>query len=164
MDSMTPQQRHRCMASIRGKDTGPEMAVRRMVHAMGFRYRLHVRALPGCPDIVLPRHRKIIFVHGCFWHAHGCAASRRTPATNKKFWKDKFTRNKERDAKSLQALWRGGWQVLVIWECETKEAAQLRTRIAGFLAPAARAANYPLNEQHALYGMVAEASEFEIRN
>ncbi len=159
MDRMTPQQRHRCMASIRSKDTGPELAVRRMVHAMGFRYRLHVRALPGCPDIVLPRHRKIIFVHGCFWHAHGCRTSRRAPATNKKFWKEKFARNKTRDAENLRALWRGGWQVLVIWECETKDKEQLHSIIAAFLAPAARSADYPLDERHALYGMVAEAPE-----
>ena len=81
------------MSRIRGKDTGPEMAVRRMAHAMGFRYRLHVKGLPGKPDIVLPRHRKVIFVHGCFWHAHGCDAARRPPPTHKGFWGEKFERD-----------------------------------------------------------------------
>ncbi|MGI6391628.1 MAG: very short patch repair endonuclease [Kiritimatiellia bacterium] len=85
MDTMTPEQRRRCMSRIRSKDTAPEWRVRRMVHAMGFRYRLHVKHLPGRPDIVLPRHRKIILVHGCFWHAHGCAAARRMPSTRTQF-------------------------------------------------------------------------------
>jgi len=147
------------MSRIRGKDTGPEMAVRRMAHAMGFRYRLHVKGLPGKPDIVLPRHRKVIFVHGCFWHAHGCDAARRPPATHKRFWKEKFARNAARDREALRALWQAGWQVLVVWECETKDARQLRAILAAFLAPAARTANYDLAERHALYGLAAERSE-----
>lgn len=144
------------MSRIRGKDTGPEMAVRRMAHAMGFRYRLHVKGLPGRPDIVLPRHRKVIFVHGCFWHTHGCDAARRPPATHKRFWREKFARNAARDREALRALWQAGWQVLVVWECETKDARQLRAILAAFLAPAARTANYDLAERHALYGLAAE--------
>ncbi len=147
------------MSHIRGKDTGPEWVVRRMVHAMGFRYRLHVKDLPGKPDLVLPRHRKIIFVHGCFWHAHGCRMVKRPPATHKRFWKDKFAKNVSRDRLTLHHLWKAGWQVLVVWECETKDPAQLRTILSSFLAPALGASNYGLAEQHALYGQAAESRE-----
>jgi DNA mismatch endonuclease (patch repair protein) len=159
MDRMTPEQRHTCMSHIRGKDTGPEWAVRRSVHAMGFRYRLHVKTLPGKPDLVLPRHRKIIFVHGCFWHAHGCRAARRPPATHPRFWKEKFAKNVRRDRQALTRLWQAGWQVLVVWECETKDPEQLRARLSAFLAPSSGAANYDLADQHALYGQAAEAGE-----
>ena len=114
MDRMTPEQRHRCMSHIRCKDTEPEWAVRRMVHAMGFRYRLHVKGLPGKPDLVLPRHHKIIFVHGCFWHAHGCRTAQRPPATHRRFWKEKFATNVRRDEQALRQLWQEGWQVLVV--------------------------------------------------
>jgi DNA mismatch endonuclease (patch repair protein) len=147
------------MSRIRSKDTGPEWAVRRLVHAMGFRYRLHVSTLPGKPDIVLPRHRKVILVHGCFWHAHGCDVARRPPATRRRFWDEKFTRNAARDRTVLRQLWQSGWQVLVVWECETKDPARLREILAAFLAPPPGAANYDLVEQHALYGFAAEAPE-----
>ena len=159
MDRLTPEQRHTCMSHIRGKDTGPEWAVRRLVHALGFRYRLHVKGLPGKPDIVLPRHRKIIFVHGCFWHAHGCRITQRPPATHTRFWKEKFAKNVQRDQTALRALWRVGWQVLVVWECETKNADQLRALLAAFLAPSPPVANYDLGDQHALYGLVAEEQD-----
>ena len=158
MDRLTPEQRHACMSHIRGKDTEPEWVVRRMVHAMGFRYRLHAKSLPGKPDLVLPRHRKIIFVHGCFWHAHGCRTARRPPATNRRFWKAKFARNVQRDRQALRALWQAGWQVLVVWECETKNPDRLRAALAAFLAPSAPSANYGLADQHALYGLASEAS------
>ncbi len=147
------------MSHIRGKDTGPEWAVRRMVHAMGFRYRLHVKTLPGKPDLVLPRHRKIICVHGCFWHAHGCRAARRPPATHTRFWREKFAKNVQRDRQTLTQLWQAGWQVLVVWECETKDPDLLRAKLAAFLAPTGRTANYALADQHALYGLAAEAPE-----
>jgi DNA mismatch endonuclease (patch repair protein) len=147
------------MSRIRSQDTGPEWAVRRMVHALGFRFRLHVKELPGKPDIVLPRHRKVILVHGCFWHAHGCRPAQRLPATHKRFWKEKFARNAARDRQTLQRLWEAGWQVLVVWECETKDPARLRAVLAAFLAPSAGASNYDLADQHALYGQAAEAGE-----
>lgn len=156
MDRMTPEQRHTCMSHIRGKDTAPEWVVRRMVYAMGFRYRLHVKGLPGKPDLVLPRHRKIIFVHGCFWHAHGCRPARRPPATHKRFWKEKFAKNVQRDQQALRDLWQAGWQVLVVWECETKDPGRLRALLSAFFAPSARTANYDLADQHALYGLAAE--------
>lgn len=159
MDRMTPEQRHTCMSHIRGKDTTPEWAVRRMVHAMGFRYRLHVKGLPGKPDLVLPRHRKIIFVHGCFWHAHGCRTARRPPATHACFWKEKFAKNVQRDQQALRALWQSGWQVLVVWECEAKDLDRLRALLSAFLAPSARTVNYDLADQHALYGLAAETPE-----
>ena len=159
MDRMTPEQRHRCMSCIRAKDTVPEWVVRRMVNALGFRYRLHVKALPGRPDLVLPRHRKIIFVHGCFWHAHGCRRAQRPPATHTRFWKEKFACNAARDQAALRALWQAGWQVLVVWECETKDPDQLRALLAAFLASPPGAANYALADQHALYGLVAEEQD-----
>jgi len=147
------------MSHIRGKDTGPEWTVRRMAHAMGFRYRLHAKELPGKPDLVLPRHRKIIFVHGCFWHAHGCDAAKRPPATHKRFWKEKFARNVRRDREVLRQLWEAGWQVLVVWECQTKDPDQLRAILTAFLASPPGAANYALDDQHALYGLAAETPE-----
>jgi len=159
MDRMTPEQRHRCISHIRSKDTEPEWVVRRLIHAMGFRYRLHVKNLPGKPDIVLPRHRKVIFVHGCFWHAHGCRVGGHAPATHKKFWKAKFANNVRRDQEALRRLWQAGWKTLVVWECETKDPGQLRTLLTAFLSPAAHAANYEMADQHALYGLVAEPPE-----
>jgi len=147
------------MSHIRSKDTEPERIVRRTVHAMGFRYRLQVKSLPGKPDLVLPRHRKIIFVHGCFWHAHGCHMAQRPPATHKRFWKEKFAKNVQRDQRNLRALWQAGWHVLVVWECETKDLSQLRTILAAFLAPSGGSANYDLADQHALYGLAAETPE-----
>ena len=159
MDRMTPEQRRRCMSHIRSKDTEPEWAVRRLVHALGYRYRLHVKSLPGKPDLVLPRHRKVIFVHGCFWHGHGCRAGGRVPATHTGFWKDKFEKNVRRDRQHLRALWQAGWQVLVVWECETKEPGRLRAQLVAFLAPPAGSSNYDLADQHALYGQAAESPE-----
>jgi DNA mismatch endonuclease (patch repair protein) len=157
MDHLTAHQRHVCMSHNRSKDTEPEWVVRRLVHALGFRYRLHVASLPGKPDLVLPRHRKAIFVHGCFWHAHGCRQSQQLPATRTHYWRDKFAKNVARDQKALRQLWQAGWQVLVVWECETRNAEQLRATLGAFLADAPRPANYDLTDQHALYGRVAEA-------
>lgn len=106
------------MASVRSKSTGPEMAVRRFLHASGFRYRLHDRSLPGSPDLVLKKHRAVIFVHGCFWHQHaGCKMSRK-PKTNQAYWENKFRRNIERDQLAIDRLNEMGWNVLVVWECE----------------------------------------------
>lgn len=147
------------MSHIRSKDTEPEWAVRRLVHALGFRYRLHVRALPGKPDLVLPRHRKVIFVHGCFWHAHGCRLSQQLPATRTEYWREKFAKNVARDQLALRQLWQSGWQTLVVWECETRNAEKLRAILGAFLAAAPQPANYDLSDQHALYGLAAEAPE-----
>ncbi len=112
------------MAAIRGKDTKPELQVRRAIHAAGLRYRLHHRDLPGSPDIVLSGIRTVVFVHGCFWHAHTCQRSK--PKTRAKFWEQKFEANKARDRRVRYFLKASGWHVHVIWECELKREAPLR--------------------------------------
>lgn len=116
-DRMTPEQRARTMARVKGKDTKPEMRVRRALHAAGFRYRLHDKRLPGRPDLVLPRLSTAVFVHGCFWHGHDCPKGRRRPASNTEFWNAKLDRNKARDAAAVAALVAAGRHVETIWEC-----------------------------------------------
>ena len=132
-DTLTIKQRKRCMSRIKGKDTTPEMVVRSLVHALGYRFRLHRKDLPGKPDLVLPRHKKVIFVHGCFWHMHTCKKGKSTPATNVKFWKNKREGNKKRDRRNIAALKKQGWEVLVVWECQLKNPDKLQQRIADFL-------------------------------
>lgn len=132
-DVLTPEQRKLCMSHIRGKDTKPELVVRQMIHAMGFRYRLHRSDLPGKPDLTFPRLKKVIFVHGCFWHMHSCRYGRVKPATNPTFWESKRLSNKKRDAVKRKELHRMGWDVLVIWECWTKDLNKLSNRIISFL-------------------------------
>jgi len=132
-DVHTKEQRSFNMSRIRGKDTKPEYVVRRMVHGMGYRFRLHRRALPGSPDLVLARHRKVIFVHGCFWHKHRCKYGRVRPATNAEFWEKKRQGNVERDRRNLKALRAMGWKILVVWECWTRDRAKLEQRLRSFL-------------------------------
>jgi len=121
------------MSRVRGRDTNPEILVRSFIFRMGFRFRLHRRDLPGTPDIVLPRHRKAIFVHGCFWHGHkDCTRSKR-PATNKNFWKNKLDGNIERDKKFRIELRKLGWKVLIVWGCETKNPEKLLRKLGRFL-------------------------------
>lgn len=115
-DVVPPEVRSRMMSGIRGKDTKPEWVVRRALHARGFRYRLHVRDLPGRPDIVLPRYRAVVFVHGCFWHGHDCPLFR-WPKTRPGFWRAKIGRNQSNDQKHLIALRDAGWRVAIVWEC-----------------------------------------------
>lgn len=115
-DVLTAEQRRLNMSRIRARDTKPELLVRRGLHARGLRFRLHRRALPGCPDLVFPRFRAVVFVHGCFWHGHGCPMFK-LPATRRKFWIRKIKGNAERDRKALAALAAERWRVLVIWEC-----------------------------------------------
>lgn len=118
------------MSRIRGKDTAPEKAVRSCLHGLGYRFRLHRKDLPGSPDIVLPRHRTAVFVHGCFWHRHpGCRFAYR-PKSNVVFWKEKFKENVARDRRKASALRKQGWRVLVIWECETVSVARLRRKLS----------------------------------
>ena len=134
-DVHSPQQRSYNMSRIRGRDTKPELLVRSLVHQMGFRFRLHRRDLPGRPDLVLPRHRKVIFVHGCFWHMHRCRYGRVTPRTNADFWQAKRTANVDRDRRNLRKLRRDGWQTLVIWECWTRDVeTKVLPRLEAFLA------------------------------
>jgi DNA mismatch endonuclease (patch repair protein) len=128
-DVHTTEQRSRNMAAIRGKNTTPEWKVRRALHALGYRYRLHVAGLPGKPDLVFPRYRVIVFVHGCFWHMHRCHYGRPKPATNVTFWEQKRLGNVERDRRNRKALTATGWRVYTIWECETRDTATLSKRI-----------------------------------
>jgi DNA mismatch endonuclease Vsr len=121
--------RSRNMAAIRGVDTKPEMLIRRGLHARGFRYRLHDRKLPGKPDIVLPKHRAVIFVNGCFWHGHDCPLFR-WPATRQEFWRTKITSNMERDARNIDMLIASGWRVATIWECALKGRGRLSPEAA----------------------------------
>lgn len=116
VDTLTPAERSERMSKIRGTSTAPEMCVRRYLHGQGLRYRLHSRDLPGRPDLVLPRYKVVIFVHGCFWHAHSCQMGR-IPSTRTAFWKDKFETNKARDSRNIRKLRRLGWRVLTVWEC-----------------------------------------------
>lgn len=121
------------MRLIRKTDTKPELIVRRLVHGMGYRYRLHQSSLPGNPDIVLTRHRKIILVHGCFWHRHHCADGRKLPRSKPEYWRPKLERNRRRDKTSIARLRKLGWRVLVLWECEIADAQRLRKALARFL-------------------------------
>lgn len=120
-DIMTLEQRSRCMAAIKGKDTKPEMIVRKYLFSMGLRFRVQVKKLPGTPDIVLPKYRTAIFVNGCFWHGHEGCKYFRLPKSNIEFWKDKIERNIERDKESMQALLDLGWNVIRVWECELRK-------------------------------------------
>ena len=108
------------MRAVKSRDTKPEWIVRRLVHALGYRYRLHLSSLPGKPDLTFSSRRKIVFVHGCFWHGHDCARGARAPATNSEFWVTKISRNRNRDCTNIATLERGGWAVLTVWECEMK--------------------------------------------
>lgn len=121
------------MSRIRGKDTAVEKSVRRLVHSLGYRYRLHVAELPGKPDLVFPSRRKVIFVHGCFWHRHRCRRGQSMPSTRVSFWQEKFEGNKERDKRSRRKLHRDGWDVLVVWGCEAKDTERLTDRVVSFL-------------------------------
>jgi DNA mismatch endonuclease (patch repair protein) len=134
IDRLTPEARSRLMAKVGGKDTAPELVVRRMLHAMGYRFRLHRRGLPGTPDIVLPRHGKAIFVHGCFWHGHdGCRLGR--PSKSRvEYWGPKIADNRARDARNAAALRRADWSVATVWECQTREKNKLAARLRRFLS------------------------------
>jgi DNA mismatch endonuclease, patch repair protein len=133
MDKISPGTRSHVMAAIRSKDTRPELAVRTLVFALGYRFRLHRKDLPGTPDLVFPPRKKVIFVNGCFWHFHSRCSAFRVPKSRVEFWVAKLVRNRLRDGQNRRALRRLGWSVLVIWECEIKNLAMLRQRLVGFL-------------------------------
>jgi DNA mismatch endonuclease, patch repair protein len=133
VDVITPAERSTLMSRIQGKNTKPEILVRSAAHSLGYRFRLHRRDLPGTPDIVFPRLGKVIFVHGCFWHQHrGCRYAYK-PKSNSLFWEKKFSGNVERDKRHLRALRQLGWDVLTVWECDTKNLAKLLRRLDAFL-------------------------------
>ena len=132
-DTVDKETRSRIMSRVRGKDTTPEMLVRRLVFSLGYRYRLHDPRLPGKPDLVFASRRKVIFVHGCFWHRHDGCALARLPKSRIEFWTRKLTGNKERDGRNQAALRKLGWRILVVWECGMGDRDALRRRIVRFL-------------------------------
>jgi DNA mismatch endonuclease (patch repair protein) len=132
-DVFPSEKRSWIMSRVREKNTSPELKVRSLIHRLGFRFRLHRKDLPGKPDLVFPSRKKIIFVHGCFWHGHNCARGKRKPKTNTEYWVEKIQRNTERNARDQSALKALGWNVLVVWECELKDAKALSSRIKSFL-------------------------------
>lgn len=132
VDTRTAEQRTAIMRSVRTASTGPELAVRSILHRLGFRFRIHSKALPGRPDIVLPRHRKAIFVHGCFWHGHGCAKGA-LPKSRLEYWEPKIRANKRRDARSLLELRKLDWKTIVVWQCELRDPEKLTRRLHAFM-------------------------------
>jgi DNA mismatch endonuclease (patch repair protein) len=125
--------RSKIMRAVKSRDTGPELIVRRLVHRLGFRFRLHRKNLPGKPDLVFIGKRKVIFVHGCFWHGHDCARGARIPKANRAYWLTKIGGNKLRDQRSIAALNDMGWKSSIVWECETNRPEILKIRLSSFL-------------------------------
>lgn len=145
-DTLTPTQRSERMSRIRGKDTRPELVLRRAIHASGLRYRLHGRKIPGSPDLVFPKYGAVVFVHGCFWHQHAGCKSAHIPKSNSEFWDLKFKLNKERDRRNARELRVLGWRVAVVWECQVADAASTRrtvARVHKFLTSGMRAGKQP---------------------
>ncbi|RAN71324.1 hypothetical protein B5P43_34055 [Bacillus sp. SRB_336] len=135
VDSLTRDQRHKVMANIKGRNTKPEMLVRRLLFGHGYRYRIHVKGLPGTPDIVFGSRRKAIFINGCFWHSHSCPNGTRRPQTNPAFWEAKRTRTVERDAQAQARLHDLNWETFTVWECELKAIDTVAAALASFLGP-----------------------------
>ncbi len=128
MDVLTPEQRRHCMTRIKARDTKPEVLLRKALFALGFRYRLHDRRLPGTPDLVFPKYRAVVFVNGCFWHGHDCPLFV-VPQTNTDFWLQKIGANRARDRRAVSSLRRMGWRVLTVWECALRRPAQVRNLV-----------------------------------
>lgn len=161
-DTLTAIERAKRMARIRSKDTKPEISVRRLVHGMGYRYRLHAKDLPGRPDLVFRPRRKVIFVHGCFWHRHDRCARNRLPRSpeRREYWSSKLNGNVRRDHRNAAALERMGWDVLVIWECQTKDLGHVALTVRQFLGPAGGASanrrrSEPIRDQEESGGLEA---------
>lgn len=152
-DTLTPEQRSANMSRIRGKNTKPELLVRRLLHAAGYRFRLHGAAagakLPGKPDLVFPGRKKVVFVNGCFWHTHTCRAGTRSPSTNAEFWAEKRHRTVQRDAAAVAKLKAAGWDTLVVWECEIKDVGPLEKQLRDFLGPPGTGSTARLEKTHA---------------
>jgi DNA mismatch endonuclease (patch repair protein) len=133
VDNLSPAERSEIMARVRAKNSRPELVVRKIVFALGYRYRLHVRKLPGCPDLVFKNRRKVIFVHGCFWHRHAGCALARMPKSRLGFWVPKLEGNRKRDERNKRALMKDGWKVLTIWECQLRDTGRLQAVVRRFL-------------------------------
>ena len=140
MDSVSPEKRSWVMARVKGCDTGPERLVRSLLHRMGYRFRLQRKDLPGRPDIVLPKYRAVIFVHGCYWHRHNCQNGKRLPKSRLDYWLPKLEGNQKRDSKNQVLLNEQGWFVLVLWECMLRDEYSLKQVIRGFLEDCLRGA------------------------
>ncbi len=141
MTTQTSVDRARVMRAVKSRDTKPEMIIRRLLHELGYRYRLHLPNLPGKPDLAFPGRRKIVFMHGCFWHGHDCARGARVPKDNRDYWTAKIGRNRARDAKDRDRLRDMGWAIFTVWECEIKDP-RLESRLQAFLE-----AEFTLEEQ-----------------
>lgn len=133
MDRITSAERSAQMSLVKSKDTGPELVVRKLAHSLGYRYRLHGAGLPGKPDLVFSKRKKVVFVHGCFWHRHVACRRATTPATNLEYWLPKFERTVERDLRNIERLAELGWSSLVLWECELKNTGALAEKLMAFL-------------------------------
>lgn len=131
---MVNEARSRTMRAVKSRDTKPELTVRRLIHNMGFRFRLHRKDLPGSPDIVFPSRKKVIFVHGCFWHGHDCKRGARQPQTNNYYWSTKISRNRERDKDVIARLKDQGWEPYIVWECQLREHDLVLTQLLLFLS------------------------------
>jgi len=138
MDTLTPEQRSERMSRVRTKDTKPELRVRRLVHSLGYRYRLHCGRLPGHPDLVFGTRQKVIFVHGCFWHRHRGCPKCRMPKSRLRFWRPKLNANRERDIANQNKLAQLGWDYMIVWECELRGTDELASRIHSFLGDTRR--------------------------
>lgn len=133
LDKLSKERRSQIMSRIRGKDTSPEMKVRSLVHRLGYRYRLHYEKLPGKPDLAFPIRKKVIFIHGCFWHGHEGCSKGRLPKSNLEYWEPKIARNKERDRENMKSISSDGWRILTVWQCELKNTESSEKRIVIFL-------------------------------
>lgn len=135
VDTLSPDERSLRMSLIRGKNSTAELTVRRLIHGMGFRYRLHRRDLPGVPDLVFPKLRKVVFVHGCFWHRHPDSECKlaRLPKSRREFWEPKLTGNRDRDERNTHRLMEAGWRVIVVWECQLANLEEVKARLRSFL-------------------------------
>ena len=133
MDTVSPEKRSWVMSRVRGKNTRPEMVVRSLLHALGYRFRLHRKDLPGNPDIILPKYRVVIFVHGCFWHQHNCRHGQRLPSSNQAYWLTKLSKNRGRDIQNTAKLTGLGWAVLIVWECMLRDIAKLEKNLRDFI-------------------------------
>src|ERR1022692_2913636 len=162
MDRVDPATRSRIMASVRGRDTKPERTIRRVAHSLGYRFRLHRRDLPGCPDLVFPRLKLALFVHGCFWHSHEMCRKARPPTSNTRFWLEKLSGNRERNRRAYAALELAGWRVAVIWECELGSSESVYARLREVLPP--RTGLGGAIGAHSVYERVDAATSIKSRN